>query len=143
MSTINITAADVRGVFARIPDALDVSPMIDAATTLVTDNLVGKGMSDATLTLITKYIAAHFTLISLYSEPKYEEIERTRNEYNFKPGQGLASTRFGQQAIFIDTSGVLALMGTSQPYARFTLVKPSKTTWYYDVYRILAAQFTG
>lgn len=76
---------------------------------MVDENLVGKGLSEVTLTHIELYLAAHFALLSLENGPLAKKMVGEANEgYHNVYGKGLLATRFGQQAILFDTTGTLS-----------------------------------
>ncbi len=84
----------------------NVDPHIEIAKLIVDENLLDKGLSDALLKIIWKYLAAHFALIK-EGELKSETIGPIASGFNRMTGLGLKSTTPGQQAIFLDTSGKL------------------------------------
>jgi hypothetical protein len=99
-------------------------PYIDDASLIVDETLVpGAGHSEERLKLIEKYLAAHFWVVAQekggYTSEKRGDASATYAKYE---GKGLSSTRFGQQAANIDTSGELdkALSGLRK--AQFRLV---------------------
>src|SRR3972149_6681693 len=103
-----VTEDQVRGVTGE-PTTVDAAQAIETATLLVDEELATAGLSDARLTQIELYLAAHFLAITaregpLAGETLGEASERDHNIY----AAGLRSTRFGQQAVLLDTSGVLA-----------------------------------
>lgn len=86
-----------------------VNSAIVVATTLVNDLLLGQNFNAAKLKSIELYLACHFSLLSAEKGPLAavdvgDATERYHNVYS----AGLNSTRFGQQAIVLDTSGKLA-----------------------------------
>jgi len=107
-----VSEDQVRGV-TNEPSTVDASQAIDAATLFVDEELVGKGPSDARLVQIELYLAAHFLAITtregpLAAETMGDASERYHNIYT----AGLRSTRFGQQAVLLDTSGTLAAIAS-------------------------------
>ena len=90
----------------------DVTTFIETAQLILEESLSGQGMSDARLTQIGQYLAAHYASITLTrGQITQEEIDDAREE---RPddffSEGLNSTLYGQQAIQLDTSGQLASM---------------------------------
>lgn len=86
-----------------------VSVAINSANQLVTERLSDYDMSDNTLTEIETYLAAHF----LVQNPKIrKETGAEFMEYK----EGFKNTNFGQQAIELDNSNVLASLHSSQGY---------------------------
>lgn len=95
----------------------DCELQISVADTIVTENLSGQGLTPATLKNIELYLAAHFVLLTVENGPLAkkalgEGVEGYHNVY----GPGLMSTRFGQMAILLDTTGILA--GQAQAAAK-------------------------
>lgn len=106
-----------------IKTSLDVTSFINTANLIVDESLVGQGMSDARLTLTELWLSAHFVAVAeergaLMGSNKGNSEE----EYKIVVGTGLNMTRFGQQAIALDTSGALADQASSMKTAQFRLV---------------------
>ncbi len=93
----------------------NLTSFITTASLLVDEELVGTGMSDERLTEIEKYLAAHFVLMleerGGLLETRSGESEDT---YALDVGRGLAQTRYGQQALFLDTSGKLNALSSGR-----------------------------
>ena len=98
---------------------------IDTATLLVDEELVGSGLSEARLKQIETYLAAHFATLAIErggivrttageSAESYQTIKSSL--------QGFNSTRFGQQAIALDSTGVLVALGSGGQKAQFRVV---------------------
>lgn len=84
---------------------------IKAGSILVDNNLVGQGLSDDMLKLIEQYLAAHFTDLSVLKGPLAGQVlGQTSEKYHDIYSAGLNSTRFGQQAVLFDTTGILSAM---------------------------------
>lgn len=103
-----VTATEVRAIMGE-PDSAIVDPHISVATVLVDDTLLDQGLSDPTLKNIELYLSAHFALLTLENGPLAKKMVGEANEgyHNVYKG-GLASTRFGQQALLLDSTGLLA-----------------------------------
>lgn len=89
--------------------SLDASSFIETATIFVDANLLDQGLTTDQLAQIELYLAGHFAMVTategpLAAQTLGEGSERYHNIY----AAGLKATRFGQQAILLDTSGVLA-----------------------------------
>jgi hypothetical protein len=105
----NVTEAEVRKVINLDGEEytdLDISFHIETA-----DLLVGGRLSDVDYTVelldrITLYLAAHFTSLFI-REAEEEELGDSREKYTRELEQGLASTRFGQQALTLDYEAIL------------------------------------
>lgn len=117
---VRVTEAEVK---ALIDTERSMTPFIESATLMVDETLTDKGLSTGRLKQIELYLAAHFCAITeekggLIVSKVGDAVERYTEEY----GQGLALTRFGQQAILLDTSGTLGVASTSNPLAVFRVV---------------------
>ena len=107
--TARVTATEVRTITGEpVSTAVDLPMLI--ATTLVDDNLASSGQSVAALKNIELMLAAHFTLLTVENGPLAKKTigGDTSEGYHQVYKGGLLSTRFGQQAVAMDTSGVLA-----------------------------------
>lgn len=107
-------------------DIENIEPFILAATGLVDAKLVGSGLVTAQLKEIERWLAAHFTAIREDGARVVEEEEgesRRRFGENTRGvlGQQLLLTRYGQQAVALDTSGILTDLNNSG-VARLTVV---------------------
>jgi len=82
------------------------------ADLIVEEQLEGKGMSVGRLESIARYLTAHFiTVLVERGGLTSQEVDNARETYGSpKDGAGLAMTRFGQQAIVLDSSGTLKAM---------------------------------
>lgn len=98
---------------------------IATANLLVEEELVGSGLTEARLTEIEKYLAAHFAtlakerggVVRTTSGESAESYRQVHSKY-----QGLNSTTFGQQAITLDTTGKLVSIGSGGMKAEFRIV---------------------
>ena len=111
-----VTAAEVKEVIpTTLEDAVVVSNMIDTANVMVTEYLVPDAMlSDAILKKVELYFAAH--LVALTEEKGALTRDKLGDgDQSFANifDAGLHSTRFGQMALSLDTSGIL--IGVTQP----------------------------
>lgn len=106
------------------PNSDAARPYIQVATLLVDERLSGKGLSDNMLKTLELFLAAHFATLSLERGGlTVKEVGDAREEYQLL-GQnnfGLASTRFGQQAISMDATNTLASLAAGKK-ALFRLV---------------------
>lgn len=115
-----VTDSEVRGL---IKTSFDVDPFIATAGLLVDESLVGQGMSEERLKTIELWLSAHFVAVTeergaLMRSKKGDSDE----DYEIKVGTGLNMTRFGQQAIALDSSGVLADEAMTLRIAQFRVV---------------------
>lgn len=118
-----VTAAEVLAIMGE-EDTVSCDAQIAVADLIVTEQLTGKGLSDALMTTVELYLAAHLTLLSLENGPLAKKMVNTSSEgYHDIYGPGLQSTRFGQTACMLDTSGTLSQMTAS-------VVKPAMTAMF-------------
>ncbi len=120
---VRVTDQEVTALIA-VPDGKSVMPFIETATLIVDEQLVSKGLSDARLKQIELYLAAHFvTLMEEKGSLVREDVGEARQSmWGVSLGTGLTMTRFGQQAIALDTSGTLSNMATISKSAQFRTV---------------------
>lgn len=102
------TAVDVRALLG-VDASVDVAFFVTTANTVVDELLLSSGLTEATLKLIETFLAAHFYVLTneggaRASETIGDATERYHNTYT----KGFGSTRFGQQALVLDTTGTLA-----------------------------------
>lgn len=96
---------------------LDCSIYLTTAQAVFNDTLLDKGLSTGLSDAIILYLGAHFAILTTESgglrRSKLSEADET---YRI-PGEkdvGLAFTRFGQQAMMLDTTGTLAGLSTNK-----------------------------
>lgn len=131
-----VLAAAVQALIAGA-DSVGYDAAIAVATTLVDDNLLGKGLSTAALTNIELYLAGHFALLSTENGPLAKKaIESAQEGYHNVYKGGFLSTRFGQTACVMDTTGTLSEMSDraenpQRRSAEFFVVTSTRTptTW--------------
>lgn len=124
-----ITLDEVR-VIAELPPSSSMADatvqlFIDAATNITDDKLASAGYSDAYLKSIQLYLACHFAVLT--SEKgglTGQTVGESEERYNDLSARlkGLASTRFGQAAIVLDTSGVLGALAASPVKGLFRVI---------------------
>lgn len=118
------TAADVR-TLTELPASVDVDFFVESASVYVDSILVSSGLSEAVLTQIETYIAAHFTIMTYEKGGiRRKAVGESSESYQTisERLKGLALSRFGQQAIAFDTTGVLASQGNANSKAEFRVV---------------------
>lgn len=126
-----ITVADVKGVMEVPGEVTDpqLEAFISDAHIIVSEDLAGKGLSEARLAAIEKYLAAHFAL--QYVERGgfiLSQLGDAHDKYLDMNPQGQANisgfmlSRYGQQAVVLDTSGTLKKMTKASLNARFTVI---------------------
>lgn len=108
-----------------VANANDHLPFIETANLIVTEELADQGLSAARLKQVELYLAAHYAVITLERGGlKSQKINEAEEDYKViaDKNQGIASTRFGQQAIALDTSGKLGELTSSILKAEFRVV---------------------
>ena len=87
----------------------EVQVFITMANTTV-DTLLGSStLSDAAFKLIETFLAAHYyTLTNERGALAAETVGDTTERYHNTYSKGFGSTRYGQQAMAFDTTGILA-----------------------------------
>ncbi len=117
-----VTTAEVQQIY---PSNQDLSFFIAAADNLITEELANQGLSQNRLKQIELYLTAHFATITLERGGlTRQRIGDAEDFYQLWTNNkiGFQATRFGQQAILLDTSGTLAQLGTAKLQARFTVL---------------------
>lgn len=119
-----VTEAEVRSLLEPYADAVDMTLSIGQATMLVDEELVGKGLSEDRLKYIELNLAAHFaTLIVERGGFTYQKSLSAEEGYNRpKDYSKLSSTRFGQAALSLDTSGALSALDSPAGRAEFRVL---------------------
>lgn len=88
---------------------IDTTVFIQTANMLVTEHCSSSGYSEARLTLIETWLAAHF-----YAIRDRQVVTETAGEvsatYQSRVGLFLKNTHYGQQALVLDTAGGLAAL---------------------------------
>lgn len=123
MASERVLATEVQGI---IPTSLDPTPFIATANLIVEEELLGKGHTQERLTMIELYLACHFTAIAeerggLVRSAVGDAAETYADIYSV----GFASTRFGQVAIQLDSTGTLANMNSVKLRALFAIDVPA------------------
>ena len=117
-----VTTDDVNDIVEVATDA-DLTPFITVANLMVTEDLVGKGLSDERLVQIELWLAAHFTVIH-FEKGGLNRIRTGEASEGYsaptRAGKGLEMTRYGQQVMMLDTTGILRSHGRSK--ARLTVM---------------------
>ena len=86
--------------------AADLEPYILSANELVTEICGSAGYSDARLELIERWLSAHFYCV--YDPRSQSESAGVSASYEGSAAMFLERTRYGQQAMLLDTAGGLA-----------------------------------
>ena len=86
-----------------------LAPFIEVANSLVDELCTGGDLTDARLELIERWLAAHFYTLQSEARLTLSETAGAVTETFFgKTGFVLFLTPYGQQALFLDTTGGLA-----------------------------------
>ena len=103
-----VTQADVAAIVA-ITAGVDVTPFISVANMIVNEELAPKGaLSVQRLFEIERYLSAHFYAVQ---DPQAQsESVGVSTSYEGSASENLKRTRYGQQAIVLDTTGRLNVM---------------------------------
>ena len=111
-------------MLAPYADDADVSLYIEQATLMVDEDLAGFSLSDERLRLIELNLAAHFATLAIERGGfTYQKSMSAEEGYaNDRKQIKLTSTRFGQSAIVLDTSGTLANLNSPLGVAQFRVV---------------------
>lgn len=105
------TTAELVAGIVEVQDAADVpqadlEPYILSANELVTEVCASAGYTDARLELIERWLAAHF--YSVFDPRSQSESAGVSSSFEGSAGMHLERTRYGQQAMLLDTKGGLA-----------------------------------
>lgn len=121
----------VDDVLKILPDEFageDLSTFISTADLLVTEELASTTLSTARKTQIELYLAAHLAIITLEKGGLTRRRIGDSEDY-FQMwttiATGLQATRYGQQVAILDTSGVIAALGSGKLKAQFRVVSPN------------------
>ncbi len=99
----------------NLPGDFDDSGVINLAATIRTEYLTGVGLSTGKLNAIELLLAAHFAVLAEerggIKRHSVDDVAETYREIDPKQ-MGFRTTRFGQQAVALDTSQTLLTMAT-------------------------------
>ena len=101
-----VTSAEVLEIFDTPTSITDLDVFILPATALVDEILGDSGLPAALLKEIERYLAAHFASMR-YRQKTQEEIDDAKERLTSKVDMGLNASRYGQQALALDTTGKL------------------------------------
>lgn len=119
-----VTAETVKEVVATsLSDEVINHNHIDTANVFVNEYLLDAGLSDAMLTKIELYLAAHYVALTdeggALTRDKLGDADQSyANIYD----SGLGSTRFGQSAMALDITGTLTALAQTKLKAAFRVV---------------------
>ena len=101
------TNEDSVGEIIEVDVNIDLTPFIDTANSLVEEIASSSGHDDARLELIERYLAAHFYTLR-DPRPTSEKAGSVGVNYQSKVDLNLKTSHYGQTALVLDTSGLLA-----------------------------------
>lgn len=84
----------------------ETTSFIASAHTVLCNTLDGYGIPESLMTLIEKYLSAHFATIT-YSAVHRQTMGPLSQAFMLKVDLGLNATRYGQMAISLDPTGML------------------------------------
>lgn len=114
INTPLVTDAEVRTICSELPTTTNATTFINVAhITMCEVFLTVTTVSDARLKLIQLYLASHFAAVS-NPVTSFEGTGKLQESAQFKVDLGLNFTKYGQQAIALDTSGTLRGMITGR-----------------------------
>lgn len=111
----------------------NLTPFIDSANELVTEvcaSVKNKDGSDyytpTRLELIERWLAAHFYKAGPVEAVASEQAGPVQQSFQYKLGLNLAVTKYGQQAMLLDTMGGLAALNKASEEGR---LKRASVAW--------------
>jgi len=101
----------------------ETDAFIAAAHTTVCEHLDGWGISASVLSLIEKYLAAHYAAMT-YPSVQREVLGPMSTTFALKTETGFAASRYGQTAMSLDPTGALKKLsdGLGRKDAKFSSV---------------------
>jgi len=103
------TAAEVQAIM-DVDTSITLDPYISVANELVTELCLGEGYSSTRLNLIEAWLSAHFVEIRA-PLAKAEKADVVSEAFTVpKMGFHFQGTKYGQQALLLDTAGNLAAL---------------------------------
>ena len=115
-----INEDEVLAIIAVDSDITDLDPFIDGAHIIVEAILGTSGLAEATLKEIERWIAAH--LLAVSRQPPAGQNTTGSAQVSFrspKLGEFLCGTAYGQQALILDSTGLLASTGSGRVAFKF------------------------
>jgi hypothetical protein len=110
---VRTTAQLVAGII-EVDSNIDLTPFIETASELVTEVCAIASYSVTRLELIERWLSAHFYAIR---DPRttQEKAGSVGENFESKVDLNLALTRYGQQAMMLDTAGGLLALSSAAP----------------------------
>jgi hypothetical protein len=117
------TEAEVRDLL-DVPATEVVTPYLADANIIVTEELGTSSLTADRLKLIEKFLAAHFYILAKEGGGiTHERVGESEQRYAAAGlREGFSSTRWGQQATVLDTTGALRRLSAREGYAGFRVV---------------------
>jgi cell division FtsZ-interacting protein ZapD len=110
---LRVTGDEVLEIMDTSLTVSQLETFATAANLLVTAKLGSEGLSTDLLKEIERYLTAHFAS-AVDPGVSREKIGEAEAYYMDQAGTGLASTRYGQRVLLLDTTGKLARSGSKQ-----------------------------
>ena len=101
-----VTDAEVEEII-EYDSSISLTPFINIANQLVTELCADSDYSDDRLLEIERWLSAHFYTVR-DQRAASEKAGSVAISYQYKIGMLLQNTRYGQQALILDTAGNLA-----------------------------------
>jgi hypothetical protein len=122
-------ATDVKVIIdTELSDSI-VEAFIDDANLLVTNVLGSSSLSSDTLKSIEKWLTAHFLASARERQPQEEQVKDAKTKYTGMYKTGLESTSYGQQALALDSSGLLLKSYTTKQATLLAIEAEKDTSW--------------
>lgn len=105
------TTPEAVAMIIEVDASIPLAPFIETSNALITEICVPAGYDDTRLELIERYLAAHFYAVR---DPRttQERAGPVAAQYESQVDLFFAITRYGQQALLLDTAGGLAKLNT-------------------------------
>ena len=107
--TARVTASQVMAIISTELTDTVVDVHIGVASRLIDEILAGKGLDDDRLADIELWLAAHFVAVQDQEggQATWHQVGESQSRYGGVLGEQLRYTRYGMQAITLDTTGTL------------------------------------
>lgn len=118
-----ITAAELREIYDTERDDTELQAFLDTAQTFTDDRLAGKGLTDAVLKQVQRYLAAHFLFVTdagVHAALRVGDVNERFTSHDKNPG--LFDSRWGCMAVVLDSSGTLAALARPAPKAELRVM---------------------
>lgn len=119
-----VTSAEVLEIMAETElTETQISPYITSASVLVDNVLGAASLPDAVKKEVERWLAAHMVASTKERVSKKEGAGGAYVEYAGDLGAGLSSTPYGQMAVSLDSSGLLAAYTGGKKIASLRAIK--------------------